>query len=118
VRHPERIPSYLDRMLEAINRVEGYLNGLDHEAFLQTDVVQDAVKLNIGKIGSASRQIRDADETFETRHTDMDLAQSDLVQIADIRNYDAIDPHAVWKVATVQLPQLKQSILVLNDSPR
>ena len=47
-----RVPDYLGHILEAIERIERYVSGLDESAFLSSNLVQDAVIRNIEIIGN------------------------------------------------------------------
>ena len=42
-----RVPDYLGQILEAIARIERYTTGVDETAFLNSELVQDAVIRNI-----------------------------------------------------------------------
>jgi len=56
-RDPLRTADYLGHILEAIARIQKYCDDLDEEAFLSSDLVQDAVVRNFEIIGEASRNI-------------------------------------------------------------
>lgn len=59
-----RVPDYLGHILEAIERIERYVSGLDESAFLSSNLVQDAVIRNIEIIGEASNNIQRTDPSF------------------------------------------------------
>ncbi len=48
---------YLHHILDAISKVELYLQGIDEEAFFQQGMIQDAVVRQIEIIGEATKRI-------------------------------------------------------------
>lgn len=48
---------YLHHILDAIAKVELYIQGLDEESFFQQSLIQDAVVRQIEIIGEASKRI-------------------------------------------------------------
>lgn len=54
----QRLPDYLGHIVEAINRIEEYVAGLDRSAFISNKLVVDAVIRNIEVIGEASNKVR------------------------------------------------------------
>ena len=48
---------YITDILESINKIERYINGLDYEAFTQNEMVVDAVLRNLEVIGEAVKNI-------------------------------------------------------------
>jgi uncharacterized protein with HEPN domain len=52
-----RLLDYLDHILEAIERIEEYVEDLDENAFLLNQLIQDAVIRNLEVIGEASHNI-------------------------------------------------------------
>ena len=49
------MPDYLVHILQAIERIEAYVSGMDEMAFLASNLVQDAVIRNIEIIDRVSR---------------------------------------------------------------
>lgn len=49
-----RVPDYLGHIIQAIERIDRYTVGMDEVAFLNSELVQDAVIRNIEIIGEAS----------------------------------------------------------------
>lgn len=46
-----------DHILDAINQIEEYTNGIDREEFLETRMVQDAVVRQLEIIGEATKNL-------------------------------------------------------------
>ena len=53
-----RLPDYLGHIIEAIDRIESYLVGMDKAAFCASKLFTDAVIRNIEVIGEASNNVR------------------------------------------------------------
>lgn len=50
-RDPRRLPDYLGYILQAVQRIRRYTEQVDEAAFLQSEMVQDAVIRNFEVIG-------------------------------------------------------------------
>lgn len=48
---------YLNDIIQAMNKIEKYSQGLDYDSFVNNDMVVDAVLRNIEVIGEAATQI-------------------------------------------------------------
>lgn len=51
---------YLHHILDAINRIEEYVSGLNHEGFMRSSLVQDGVIRQIEIIGEATKNLSPA----------------------------------------------------------
>ena len=54
--HAERVPQYLQHILDAIDRASSYIAGMDLAAFEQDSRTQDAVIRSIEIVGEAAKQ--------------------------------------------------------------
>jgi uncharacterized protein with HEPN domain len=111
---PVRVPEYLEQILDSINWIGRRINGIDETAFRADRSIQDSVILGIVFIGEASRRILTADPEFEERHPDIELTRAYRTRNALIHDYDEIDLNVVWRIATINLPAMKQAILALG----
>ena len=104
---------YLHHILDAIERIESYLAGVDRSQFDEHPLLQDGVTRQLEIIGEASRQIS---QGFQDEH-----AQIPWHAIIGMRNriahdYLNIDLDVIWDVARHDLPELKQNIRALLDA--
>ncbi len=53
-RYKQRLIDYLKHILEAINRVQHYVEDIDEPSFLTNELIQDTVIRNLEIIGEAS----------------------------------------------------------------
>jgi uncharacterized protein with HEPN domain len=79
---------YLRHMLDAIAKVETYLQGVDEETFRQNTLIQDGVIREIEIIGEATRRLSD-----ETRSRYAHIPWLDIAGMRDklIHDYFGVD---------------------------
>ena len=80
-RDPQRLPDYLGHILEAIERIQHYVDDMDEVGFLNSKLVQDAVIRKLEVIGEASRNIERVHPEFAAAHPELPLALAN-----DMRN--------------------------------
>lgn len=104
---PERLFGYLEHILQAIARIEKYTEDRDKDAFLQGEMVQDAVIRNFEIIGEASRNIARHYPEFATAHPELPLAFAYEMRNALVHGYFKVDLDIVWKTIEKDLPPLR-----------
>jgi uncharacterized protein with HEPN domain len=93
-----RIPDYLERIVQAVQRIRSYAQDMDHAAFLQDERTQDAVIRNIEIMGEAARNITQADAQFAARHADTPWQDIYLMRNRVSHGYFSVDLDIIWKV--------------------
>lgn len=93
----------VEDMLEAIDRIDSYVDGMTPEQFVADGRTQDAVIRNLEILGEASKRIPFA---IVQRHPGVPWSR-----IADMRNilvheYHSIDPEIILDAARNDLPPL------------
>ena len=93
----------VEDMLEAINRIESYVDGMDCDAFAADTRTQDAVIRNLEILGEASKRIPFA---ILQRHPELPWSR-----IGDMRNilvheYHSVAPEIILDTARHDLPPL------------
>ena len=96
-RDPQRLPDYLNHILEAIERIEEYVSELDEMAFLGNKLVQDAVVRNFEVIGEASNNIEKRFPEFVAAHPELPLASAYQMRNAVAHGYFQVDFEILWK---------------------
>ncbi|CAE6713127.1 hypothetical protein R69619_03129 [Paraburkholderia nemoris] len=66
-----RVADYGDHMLNAIERIQRYTQGMTDSTFLGDELVQDAVIRNLEIVGEAARNIARDHPAFAAAHTDV-----------------------------------------------
>jgi uncharacterized protein with HEPN domain len=94
---------YLADILEAIQRIQEYTDGLKDEAYYADYKTQDAVVRNLEVIGEAAKNIS---EDFRTEH--LQVPWRDLAGVRDklIHQYFGINQEIVWQIIQKDLPAL------------
>lgn len=103
-----RVLDYLSHILNAIKRIERYTADMDEMAFLNTELVQDAVIRNIEIIGEASNNIQRVDATFAAQHDDIPWQVIYTMRNRVSHGYHKVDLEIVWKTIQSDLPGLYQ----------
>jgi len=109
-RDPQRLPDYLNHILEAIERIEEYVSDLDEIAFLGNKLVQDAVIRNFEVIGEASNNIEKRFPEFLADHPELPLASAYQMRNAVAHGYFQVDFEILWKTIQRDLPGLHTKV--------
>ncbi len=117
-----RVPDYLEHILRAIARIARYTADMDEVAFLDNELVQDAVIRNIEILGEASNNIQRVAPEFAAEHDDIPWLVMYTMRNRVSHGYDKVDFEIVWKTIERDLPLLQEKIrdaqtaLLSNDS--
>ena len=109
-RDPQRLPDYLGHILEAIERIQHYVDDMDEVGFLNSKLVQDAVIRNLEVIGETSRNIERVHPEFAAAHPELPLALANDMRNALAHGYFKVDLEIVWKTIQNNLPELHAQI--------
>ena len=99
--------AFLNHILDAIKKIEKYIQGIDEEAFKKNDLVQDGVIRQIEIIGEAVKRLSD-DLTSQSAH----VPWQDVAGMRDklIHDYFGVDIDTVWLTVKKDIPDLKEEI--------
>ncbi len=98
---------YLEHILEAISKIENFVNGLTKFDFDKNVLIQDAVIRNFEIIGEATKRIS---KQFTQSHPE--IPWQDMAGMRDklIHDYLDVDLDVVWKTVEVDIPLLRKII--------
>lgn len=98
---------YIEHIIEAIDKIMGYIKQISEKTFLETPLVQDAVIRQFEIIGEATKHIS---ETFRKRHPDIPWEKMAGMRDKLIHDYIDVDLWVIWDTAKKHLPIVKKQI--------
>lgn len=100
----------LQDILDAIDRVSSYVQGMTYPDFLADRKTQDAVTRNIEIIGEADCSLPGE---FKEQHPDVPWEEIVSMRNVIVHEYFGILPDVVWDVIENELPPLRSQIVAL-----
>jgi len=96
---------YLEHILEAISKIESFVNGLTKPDFDRSVLIQDAVIRNFEIIGEATKKLS---KQFTQKHSG--IPWQDMAGMRDklIHDYLDVDLDVIWRTIESDLPLLKE----------
>jgi uncharacterized protein with HEPN domain len=117
-RDKDRLPHYLEHVLEAIRRIERYTVDMSEQGFMKNEMTQDAVIRNIEIIGEASYNVEVHYPEFAAANPALPLAFAYQMRNAVAHGYSTVDLKIVWTTIRNDLPGLYQKVQTLiQDLP-
>ena len=104
---PQRDLPYLQHMLDAVERIRRYLEGVSREDFEADEVLQDAVIRQLEILGEAASRV-----DTEYRSSTPQIPWSKVISTRNrlIHGYLSVDMEIVFRTATHHVPQLRSSL--------
>ena len=99
---------YLKDMLNAIDKIGRYVDGISYEKFKTNSLLCDAVVRNLEIIGEAAKNVS---EDIKEKYINIEWKKIAGLRDILIHAYSGIDLEIVWDVVKNKLPGLKASIV-------
>jgi len=115
-RDQQRLKDYLEHIIEAIRRIEQYIEDIDELEFIGNELIQDAVIRNLEVIGEASRNIEKHYPDYAKKHSEVPFSLAYEMRNAVAHGYFKIDYEIVWKTLERDIPEFKKNILLLLEA--
>jgi uncharacterized protein with HEPN domain len=114
---PRMVDLYISDMIQSMERIALYIQGLSFESFQKNFMVVDAVARNFEIIGEAARRIPD-----EVQKRYPNLPWDKMYQLRNIVShaYFEVDYETIWKIASEQLKQNQSDLkeLMTKEFPK
>lgn len=94
-------------IIEAIDKINRYVNNIDFDEFVKNDLVQDAVSRNFTVIGEAANRLP---SEFRDMHASVDWVNIISFRNRVVHEYFGTDQHITWKIITSDLTPLKHKL--------
>ena len=94
-------------ILDAVEKIERYTAGLDHDAFCADEKTVDAVVRNLEIIGEASGRLPDA---FKGEHDEIEWNKIVGLRNRIVHAYFGIDLEIIWQILQRDLPDFKSRL--------
>ncbi len=104
----------VEDMLEAIGRIEEFVQGIDLDAFLKDRKTSDAIVRNLEIIGEAARNVPD---DVTSRYPGVPWKKARDMRNVLAHAYFGVDLPTVWKTIQGDLPPLKTRLREVLRSP-
>lgn len=85
-----RVPDYIGHILQAMARIERHVTGVDLHGFTASELIQDAVVLNLEIIGEAANNIQRVDPAFTATHPQVPWAVMYAMRNRLTHGYDTV----------------------------
>jgi uncharacterized protein with HEPN domain len=113
-----RVPDYLDHMLEAATQACAYVEGLSKEEFLDDKRTQQAVVLNLILIGEEATKLLKDDEAFADQHPQVPWRSMKGMRNRIAHGYFEINLDTVWETIQTALPRLIEQLPAIRQAVR
>lgn len=93
----------IEDMLEAIERITRYVDGMSAQEFVASDITQDAVIRNLEILGEASKKVP---YFIISAHPDIPWSRINDMRNILVHEYHSVDPEIILDSARNDLPPL------------
>jgi uncharacterized protein with HEPN domain len=106
----QRLPDYLQHMVDAISRIQRYLSNVSETGFMGDEKTQDAVVRNFEVIGEAARHVQTMHEDYAAAHPEVPWGLMYAMRNRVAHGYFQVDWNLIWRTAHGELPALREQI--------
>jgi len=106
-------PLLLEDIWEAVEKIERYVSGLNHDAFVKDDKTVDSVVRNLEIIGEAANRLP---QNFKTQHSEIEWPKIIGLRHRIVHDYFNIDVEIVWQIIQKDLPGFKSKLSLIRES--
>ena len=98
---------YIGHIHDSIEKIFGYVEGVDYDSFVSNDMLIDAVVRNLEIIGEAANHL-----SSEYCQTHDQVNWRNIIDMRNllIHNYAGVNIKVVWDTCLMDLPELKSQL--------
>jgi len=104
-------PLLIEDIWEAVEKVERYVSGMDHDAFVKDEKTVDSVVRNLEIIGEAANRLP---QNFKTQHSEIEWPKIIGLRHRIVHDYFNIDVEIVWQIIQEDLPVFKSKLSLVR----
>jgi uncharacterized protein with HEPN domain len=104
---------YLRHILDAIEQIESYLDGISVDQFQKTKLIQDGVLRQLEIMGEASRNLSD---DIRQDHPEVPWRQIVGLRNRVIHAYFSVNTEIIWEITQDDLPSIKENVTSILES--
>lgn len=97
----------IEKMIQAIERIQKYCDGLDYDGFAKADMVVDACVFNLSQLGEMANKV---DEAFEEQNPQIPWRQIYGLRNRIVHDYEGVNLRLVWEIIESDLPELARML--------
>lgn len=112
--NPNRLPDYLDHMLQAAKDACSFVEDLSKDEFLADKRTQQAVVMSLIIIGEAAAKLMDDNADFTEAHADVPWRNMRGMRNRIAHGYFDVNLDLVWETVQAALPALMKRLDVLR----
>lgn len=101
----------LDDIIEALQRIEKYTEGLDYDGWKKDEKTIDAVIRNLEIIGEAANYVP---ELIQEKYSEIPWSQMRAMRNVLIHEYFGVDVDILWHTISEELPDLKNKLQAID----
>lgn len=106
----QRLSDYLAHIVDAISRIQRYVDGMTEQSLMDDEKTQDAVIRNLEVMGEAARNVHTQHEIFAQAHAEVPWALMYAMRNRVAHGYFQVDWALIWKTIHQDLPELRRQI--------
>ncbi|GAB4250134.1 MAG: DUF86 domain-containing protein [Acidobacteriota bacterium] len=100
-------------IIEAIERIERYVAGMNRDGFLADEKTIDAVVRNLEIIGEASNRLP---HSFQAQHPEIEWRRIVGLRNRIVHDYFGLDLEIIWEILQHELHVLKAKLSAIRDA--
>jgi uncharacterized protein with HEPN domain len=106
-------PLLIEDIWEAVEKIERYVSGLNHDAFVKDDKTVDSVVRNLEVIGEAANRVP---ENIRSQYPEITWRKIIGLRNRIVHDYFNIDVEIVWEIVQKDLPIFKAKLSSVRDN--